>query len=198
MDNNYISKALRVAAEQYNGQTRKGKDVPYIVHPVEVAMILQKNGMNDEIIAAGLLHDVLEDGNITEDELKEIFNKRIVELVKAASEELDDRDNQLWKKRKEHTIKYLKNEKDLEIKYLACADKLSNIKSMYMDYQQIGEKLWDRFNNKDIEIDGSVYTREEKKEKQNWYYENLVDSLSDLKGNDIYEEFKYFVVKLFN
>ena len=198
MDNNYISKALRVAAEQYNGQTRKGKDVPYIVHPVEVAMILQKNGMNDEIIAAGLLHDVLEDGNITEDELKEIFNKRIVELVKAASEELDDRDNQLWKKRKEHTIKYLKNEKDLEIKYLACADKLSNIKSMYMDYQHIGEKLWNRFNNKDQEINGRVYTREEKKEKQNWYYENLVDSLSDLQGNDIYEEFKYFVEKLFN
>ncbi len=188
--NDFISKALRIAAEYHDGQKRKGKDMPYIVHPFEVAMILQKNGMNDNVVAAGLLHDILEDTPMTEDELEEKFDRRILELVKGASEKLVKRDDTLWKERKQHTINHLIKEKDLEIKYISCADKLSNIKSMLSDYNDIGEKLWDRFNKSDKKINGKEYTRKEKKNMQKWYYRNLVESLDELEGNSIYEQFK--------
>ncbi|MFW6271062.1 MAG: HD domain-containing protein [Bacillota bacterium] len=79
-------------------------------------MILQKHGLSQEVVAAGLLHDILEDAEMTEQELKEIFNEDILELVKGASEKLENRDDTCWKDRKCHTIKYLKNAKK-EIQY---------------------------------------------------------------------------------
>ena len=179
---NLLSSALRVASKYHEGQKRKGKDVPYIVHPIETAMILINNDMGDEIIAAGFLHDVLEDTKMTEEKLKDIFNERIVNLVKGASESLEDREKISWEERKKHTIEYLKiAEKD--VKSITCADKLSNIKSMKADYEKIGDKLWDRFNR--------GYG------KQKWYYESLVDSLKELEGLKMYKEFKSVVEKLF-
>src|SRR6056297_280460 len=101
-----IAKALRIAALYHKGQNRKGKEIPYIVHPVEVAMILQRNKMDDELIAAALLHDTLEDTELEENDLQEMFNDRITELVLGATEPLKNRDNIPWEERKEHTIKY--------------------------------------------------------------------------------------------
>jgi (p)ppGpp synthase/HD superfamily hydrolase len=181
--NKLIADAIKVTAKAHQGGTRKGGDeIPYIIHPVEVAITLQKNEMSDEIIAAGLLHDTLEDTHLKVEDLTDIFGKKITELVIGASEELDNRENTSWEKRKEYTINHLKNA-DLEIKYIACADKLSNIRSMIRDYDRIGDELWERFNR--------GY------DKQKWYYENLVNSLEDLKGIDMYEQFKSAVNYLF-
>ena len=65
LNNDLIARALRLAALSHKNDTRKGKELPYIVHPVEVAMILQENGMEDDIIIAGLLHDILDDTELT-------------------------------------------------------------------------------------------------------------------------------------
>ncbi len=83
-NSNLINRALKTAAKYHDGQTRKGTDVPYITHPIEVSRILQKHGMNEDVIAAGLLHDILEDTEMTEDELKEKFGTRILKLVKGS------------------------------------------------------------------------------------------------------------------
>jgi len=184
-DNGLIAKGLEVAAKAHAGDIRKGGDgIPYIVHPVEVAMILQKNGMSDELIVAGLLHDTLEDTDLTKEEIEDAFNARILELVIGASEELADRESTAWEKRKEHTLDFLKDDDTaIDIKYVACADKLSNIRSTIRDYDEVGEELWDIFNR--------GY------EKQKWYYEGLVDSLKELNGVEIYEEFKLAVNYLF-
>lgn len=181
--NSLITKALEIAVKAHQDDTRKGKqDVPYIVHPMEVAMTLQKEGKTDELIAAGLLHDTLEDTEYEEEDLRELFNDQITELVLGASEELEDRENTPWEERKQHTIDYLKTA-DMDVKYIACADKLSNIRSMIRDYKRIGDKLWGRFNR--------GY------EKQKWYYESLIESLDDLTGVEMYEEFKAGVEWLF-
>jgi len=45
-----LAQAIRIAAIYHDGQARKGKNIPYIVHPVEVAMILQDNGMEEDIL----------------------------------------------------------------------------------------------------------------------------------------------------
>lgn len=181
--NKLIADAIEIAAKAHQGGTRKGGDeLPYIIHPVEVALTLQKNEMPDKIIAAGLLHDTLEDTHITVDDLVDTFGERITELVIGASEKLENRENTSWERRKEYTINHLKNA-DIEIKYIACADKLSNIRSMVRDYDRIGDELWNRFTR--------GY------DKQKWYYKNLVISLKDLEGIIMYEQLKEAVSYLF-
>lgn len=181
--NGLLARALEVAAEAHAGDNRKGMGVPYIVHPFEVALILQENGMPEEIIAAGILHDTLEDTDINEDDIKDIFGERILNLVLGASEELKDRDKTPWEVRKNKTIEYLKNA-PRDVQYIACADKLSNTWSMLRDYEKIGDNLWYRFNR--------GY------EKQKWYYTNLLKSLADLEGVKMYEDLKTAVKTLFN
>jgi len=182
--NKLIAKALEVGARAHYGDMRKGKEeTPYIIHPVEVAMILQENNIEEDVIAAALLHDTLEDTDLTEGDLRGIFNDRIAKLVIGASEELEGRENTPWEDRKEHTINYLKDSADIDVKYIACADKLANIRSMIRDYDEIGDELWTIFNR--------GY------EKQRWYYQSLVDSLSELEGVKMYEQFKLAVNYLF-
>lgn len=192
-----IRKALIISALYHEGGIRKGSGLPYIVHPFEVAMILQENGMSASIITAGLLHDTLEDTEMTENKLRELFGEEILKLVLGASEKLEDRDNTLWISRKKHTIEYLKNA-PREVKYIACADKLSNIRSMNSDYSKFGEGLWDKFMEGDKRINGKEYSREEKRKHQRWYYESLVKSLGKLEGLKMYQELKDTVREFFS
>ena len=68
-----IGNALQFSAVKHAGQIRKRTDIPYITHPVGVAFILQREDQRDEVIAAGLLHDTLEDTDTSEEELLELF-----------------------------------------------------------------------------------------------------------------------------
>ncbi len=191
-----IRKALEYAAVYHKEGVRKGSNVPYIVHPFEVALILQENGMEEKIIVAGLLHDTLEDTELTAEQLKEEFGEDILQLVLGASEVLEGREETLWEERKKHTIEYLKTA-PIDVKYIVCADKLSNIRSMLADHEKKGEKFWDKFMNSDKKIGGSEYSREYKREKQKWYYESLVKNLQELEGLKMYEELKEAVRELF-
>ncbi|MBF8436088.1 HD domain-containing protein [Halanaerobiaceae bacterium Z-7014] len=179
-----VIKALEYAAFYHKKEVRKGTKTPYIVHPVEVAMILKESSLEEEIIAAGILHDILEDTGVTTDELRAEFGVEILRLVLGASEELEDREGTEWEERKEHTIGFLKEEADFKVKAIACADKLSNARSMLRDLEtEDPEKFWDRFN--------------EVKKEQKWYYESLVESLDELDGMEMYNEFKEVVDRLF-
>jgi (p)ppGpp synthase/HD superfamily hydrolase len=184
--------ALQTAWEAHSKQKRKGSDIPYIIHPIKVAIILIENGADEELITAGLLHDTLEDTNITKAFIAENFGSHVLDLVVGASEPykleintklgLED-EIASWKSRKTHTINYI-NTAPLEIKLLTCADKLSNIRSMIRDYKLIGNDLWKRFNASCSE--------------QKWYYEELTNSLSDLLEYKMYKEFLYLVKELFS
>jgi len=183
--NKLIIKALEYSAVNHKKEVRKGSNVPYIVHPVEAAMILKDNYFTKEVIAAGLLHDLLENTDVSKEEIQKEFGREVLRLVVGASERLDNREERSWKKRKKHTIKFLKNDADLKIKAVACADKLSNISSMIRDLDnEDAEKFWGKFN---AEV-----------EDQKWYYESLVDSLQELEGLKMYEKFKKAVNQLFN
>ena len=105
-------------------------------------MLLQKANCSDEVIAAGILHDTLEDTSTTLEELVEQFGSNIAQLVRSATEQ----DKSLpWEKRKQHTIESLKDA-NLEEIQLITADKLHNLKSIQADLVHNGEKLWNRFN----------------------------------------------------
>lgn len=56
-----IHEAIYFAAKRHIGQVRKGTDIPYFVHPMEVMGILEENGCSEDIIIGGILHDVIEE-----------------------------------------------------------------------------------------------------------------------------------------
>ena len=136
-----INKAIKFAANKHNGQNRKGKNVPYIVHSLEVFNILYRMGADEDLLVAGLLHDVLEDTDTKAEELQAEFGTDVMELVMAHTE-----DKSLpWQERKKRGCEALA-QASKRVQMLVLADKLSNIREMAQDYKAIGDKLWQRFN----------------------------------------------------
>ena len=159
-----IEKAIIFAAKAHKNQTRKGTDIPYITHPFAVGMILQKALCSEEVIAAGILHDTLEDTETTFKDLAETFGVRVANLVQAASE--DDK-SRPWEVRKQHTIEGLKAA-TLEETQIIAADKLHNLTSIQADLNLYGETIWQRFNRG--------------KRDQHWYYASIVKALASRKN----------------
>ena len=158
-----VEQAIIFLAKAHEGQTRKSTDIPYITHPFAVGMLLQKSNCTDEVIAAGILHDTLEDTSTTYEELTEHFGVHIANLVVAASEP----DKSLpWENRKQHTIDRLEDAYLEEIQIIT-ADKLHNLRSIRADLEVDGEKLWERFNRGKID--------------QHWYYSSIVNELATRK-----------------
>jgi (p)ppGpp synthase/HD superfamily hydrolase len=79
--------ALNFAASRHAGQTRENDGIPFVTHPVEVACLLHEAGYSDEVVAAGVLHDVLEDTDAERAELEQRFGARVAELVVAVSDD---------------------------------------------------------------------------------------------------------------
>jgi (p)ppGpp synthase/HD superfamily hydrolase len=79
--------ALAFAARSHDGQTRDTDSVPFLTHPVEVACLLHEAAYSDEVVAAGVLHDVLEDTDVERGELEERFGSEVAGLVAAVSDD---------------------------------------------------------------------------------------------------------------
>jgi (p)ppGpp synthase/HD superfamily hydrolase len=79
--------ALAFADERHAGQTRDLDDLPFVTHPVEVACLLHEAGYQDEVVAAGVLHDVLEDTDAVRSDLETRFGHRVAELVEAVTDD---------------------------------------------------------------------------------------------------------------
>jgi (p)ppGpp synthase/HD superfamily hydrolase len=84
--------ALAFADQRHAGQTRDIDDLPFVTHPVEVACLLHEGGYPDEVVAAGVLHDVVEDTDAELSDLEARFGNRVAELVKAVTDDpsIDD------------------------------------------------------------------------------------------------------------
>lgn len=171
-DTGMIEKAIAFATKAHEGQVRKGTSRPYIVHPLEVGDIVSQMTADEEIIAAAILHDTIEDcDGITEKVLKQEFGARVASMVAHESEDK----TKSWRERKSATIEYLKHA-PRELQYIGLADKLSNIRDISRDYPVYGEELWNRFRMKDKKVIG-------------WYYIEIMKSLESLKGMAAYEEY---------
>lgn len=81
MDNKLISKAYTFAKNAHMGQYRKYTNESYIVHPYEVAQLVREYTDDSNVIAAALLHDTIEDCNVTYDDIKEDFGIRVADMV---------------------------------------------------------------------------------------------------------------------
>lgn len=158
-----IFEAIRFAAYAHSGQYRKGTNIPYMSHLINVMKILCENNCKEEVIVAGILHDVVEDTSVTIDEIETGFGREVAFLVRGATEiqKLSkirkESDEQSWKERKQHTIHFLTGEATCDQLLVSSADKLDNLRAIRDDFDRIGETLWTtRFNAG--------------KEEQKWYY----------------------------
>lgn len=181
-----LETAVNIANKAHSGQTRKGSEIAYIIHPMEAAAIassilIQLDMYDENIVAAAVLHDTLEDTELTVADLKEYCSQKTVDLVLVQSEDK----SKSWKERKQHTIETLKNStRDIDVLIVHLADKLSNMRSINRDFNIIGDELWDRFNQKE-------------KSEHGWYYKSILENLVGLEDVEEYKEYKLLTEKVF-
>ncbi len=155
-----LQKAIVFAAMKHEGHVRKGTTIPYFTHVMEAMEIVSRLTGDEEVRAAAVLHDTLEDTPTTKEELIHFFGKRVAGLVAAESEDKrkDRPEADTWLERKMETIRHLESEEtETEVRMIALGDKLSNVRAMHRDYQVLGDKLWEKFNNPNAKEQGIYY-----------------------------------------
>ena len=178
--------ALVFAAKAHDGMRRRKSDAPYILHPMEVGAIIGTMTDDQEVIAAGLLHDVVEDAGISIEEIGEKFGERVMNLV--ASETENKREElppeETWWIRKEETLENLRTTDDIAVLMLWIGDKLSNIRAIYRDYLSEGDAVWNKFHQSDMSV-------------QAWYYRSIMKYTERLSDTLAWIEYKTLVEKIF-
>ena len=181
-----VSEAIVFSTMAHDGMRRRKSDAPYILHPMEVGAIVGTMTDNQEVIAAGVLHDVVEDAGITIEEIGEKFGARVKELV--ASETENKREElppeETWLIRKKESIEKLRTTGDIEVLMLWIGDKLSNIRAIYRDYLVEGDALWNKFHQSDISV-------------QAWYYRSIMKYTERLSDTLAWVEYQTLVEKIF-
>ena len=139
-----VTKAIEFAAKAHDGMERKKDKTPYILHPLEAATIVGTMTSDQDIISAAVLHDVVEDTEITIEEIEETFGSRVRALVESETEdkraELPPEDT--WRIRKEESLEELASCGDRDVLMLWLGDKLSNMRSFYRIWKIISCISW--------------------------------------------------------
>ncbi|MCR5013726.1 MAG: HD domain-containing protein [Bacteroidales bacterium] len=174
LETSLFDRAAIFAVKAHQGTERRGKAYPYIIHPMEAASIVATITNDQEMLAAALLHDTVEDTEVTLAQIREEFGDRVAELVNhetaPSSEELT------WRQRKEIQVKQLIAAPH-DSKVVALGDKLSNMRGLAADYRAIGDEIWHRFHAPNGKPDVE------------WYYRSLGEALSPLSDTEAYQEY---------
>ena len=181
-----VSEAIVFSTQAHDGMRRRKGKLPYILHPMEVAAIIGTMTDRQEVIAAGLLHDVVEDAGISIEQIGEKFGNRVMELV--ASETENKREDlppeDTWLIRKEESIEKLKASDDDDVLMLWLGDKLSNLRTIYRDFLVEGDAVWNKFHQSDVEV-------------QAWYYRSIMKYTERLSSTLAWIEYKTLVEEIF-
>ena len=182
-----LDEAIKFAIEAHKGQIRKLRKNPYILHPLEALAIAGGLTTDEDVLCAVVLHDVVEDTDRTLDEIKEMFGERVASLV---SYETENKRRylpaeQTWKLRKTESLARLRESDDIGVKTLWMSDKLANARSFYDSYVEIGDKIWENFNQKD-------------KNEQAWYYKEIYNIMKPYFEKTLaFKEFGAIIAALF-
>lgn len=156
-----IIQAIYFVTKAHETQVRKGTNVPYVVHSIQVMQLVAICDGTEDMQIAALLHDTLEDTKVSEDEILSLFGEDCLSIVKDLTEPRSQEDKSLsWKKRKLHTLDALKILRIPSVCVSLC-DKFDNLSSIQRDKWFLGNKIWERFRANF--------------EEQSWYYEKLVE-----------------------
>jgi (p)ppGpp synthase/HD superfamily hydrolase len=141
-----LNAAAALAAKAHLGQTRKQTAIPYIAHPFQVALILDRHGFAEDVVLAGLLHDVLEDTDTPASAIQWPFGDEVLRLVQAVTEQKEENGRKRpWRLRKEEQLAHLLHA-DPSVAALKAADALHNIRTLLEDLQAQGVATMGRFN----------------------------------------------------
>lgn len=153
-----IEQAIIFATKAHKGQLRKVSQSPFIIHPLAVGCKLADVGENEDVVVAGILHDTVEDTNVTLEDIRAEFGDDVAEIVDGCSE-----DKALtWNERKVNTIDYLKNAPE-KVCIVTCADKIHNLLVSVDGIKEEGEDFFVHFKK--------GY------EDQKWYYGSIKNVL---------------------
>ncbi len=158
-----MTEAFEFARQLHGGQLRKGTQTPYLSHLMSVSSLVLESGGSEEEAIAALLHDTVEDcgGLPVLEKIRQQFGESIANIVKDCSEPVST-PKPPWKERKNAYIAQVASADD-SVKRVACADKLHNLRSILTDYQQAGDRVWDRFH---ADKQGTL-----------WFYQSMVETL---------------------
>jgi (p)ppGpp synthase/HD superfamily hydrolase len=121
-------RALEFAAGAHGEERREGDRAPFIVHPLEVASLLHAFGFDDCVTAAAVLHDTLEETEVSDSELEERFGPRVAELVRVLTENEEIAD---WPERK-GALREQVAKAEFEAAAIFAADKVSKVRELRM------------------------------------------------------------------
>lgn len=185
LDTDLLDRAIIFAVKAHHNTERRGKGFPYIVHPMEAVEIVATITSNQELLAAAVLHDTIEDTNVTVEELRAEFGDRIANLVHAESDQFTEgvSEEDSWHDRKQAAIDRLASAPH-DAKIVALGDKLSNMRAIARDYAIKGDALWQIFHVTD-------------KTQHEWHYRGLAASLSELSDTFAYKEFVSLINQVF-
>lgn len=172
-----MDRAIEFAVKAHADSERRGKGFPYIIHPMEAAAIVATMTSDQELLAAAVLHDTVEDTSVTVEQLRSLFGDRVAALVEAESDVFVEglSEEATWHDRKQAAIDRLAAAPH-DAKMVALGDKLSNMRAIARDYEQQGDDLWKIFHAKD-------------RSDHEWHYRGLAASLIELEGTFAYREF---------
>ena len=140
-----IETAIAMALQAHESQIRKGDGrLPYVVHPVTVALILSRYTGDEDTIIAGLLHDTLEDTALMAEEIERAFGPKVRDMVLDVTE--PDLPGLSWETRKVRYLRRLQAAPRPSL-LVAAADKTANLISMIAAHAVSGDALWERFHS---------------------------------------------------
>lgn len=179
-------KAYSYAATMHEGQVRKGTTIPYFSHLITTMNYILELTEDENILAAAVLHDTLEDTFATLLEIQIRFGSQIASYVAADTENkrLGIPADQSWEERKLENISHLQNASK-EVKMIVLADKTANAESMAREWSIFGDDLWQKFNQKD-------------KRKQGWYYKSCANAMGELSDTSVMKSFRAYIGILFD
>ena len=156
-----LERAMRWAAVCHLGQERHGSDTPYVEHLMAVALILDRLGYDEEVVVAGLLHDAVEDTDVTIEDVEARFGARVAAIVAGCSERKTDGEGKKrpWIDRKSDHIEALA-QATTETRAVLLADKLHNLLTMQVDLGD-GRPVWSLFHAD--------------RDQVLWYYRTILD-----------------------
>lgn len=185
IDTALLDRAILFAVHAHAGTERRGKGFPYIIHPLEAVEIVATMTRDQELLAAAVLHDTVEDTDVTVEQIRAEFGDRIASLVASESDTFQEgvSEEDSWHARKQAAIDRLARS-SYDAKMVALGDKLSNMRAIARDYAQQGDELWKLFHAKE-------------RQDHAWHYRGLAASLRELHDTFAYKEFEQLIDKVF-
>ncbi len=143
-----FDEAVKLATDLHRQQRRKGGNVPYMAHLLQVAGLVLEFGGDEDTVIAALLHDAVEDqgGTATDVLIRSRFGETVANVVLECSDSAGD-PKPAWSVRKEKFIASIPTLSPAA-RLVSLADKLHNVRSIIADYRQNGDRAWDHFKGK--------------------------------------------------